>query len=137
MESKKLIAVFCMVLIIGLPFGSLSVAAQDPINPRKSLGDALNPFVDEVDVGEAVIVNVDGYEPITISSDYLQNQDFPVYVFLKGMTAFWLVEVPEGTDAEKPSASTKIVSSPLLLWIFLALILPINIINSDVALFSL
>lgn len=89
-----------MVLIIGLPFGSLSVAAQDPINPRKSLGDALNPFVDEVDVGEAVIVNVDGYEPITISSDYLQNQDFPVYVFLKGMTAGSILF---GDDSEEGS----------------------------------
>ncbi len=100
MESKKLIAIFCMVLIIGLPFSSLSVTARDSVNPYNIMGDVPNPFINEVNVGEAVIVNVDGYEPITISSDYLQNQDFPVYVFLKGMTAGSILF---GDDSEEGS----------------------------------
>ena len=61
-----------MFLIIGLPLSSLNV-------------ESLTIF-DEENVGEAVVVNVAGYEPMTISSDYLQTKDFPVYVHLTGTT---------------------------------------------------
>jgi hypothetical protein len=71
MYNKKVMAMFCMFLIVGLPFSSFSVGAQG---------------ADEESVGEAVTVNVDGYSPVTISSDYLQNKDFPVHAHLTGTT---------------------------------------------------
>ena len=41
---------------------------------------------DPRNLGEIVMVNVDSYEPTTISSDYIRNQNFPVYVYLSGNT---------------------------------------------------
>ncbi len=54
--------------------------------PLSSMDVNALTLLDEENLGEVVTINVEGQRPVTISSDYLQNQDFPVYVFLKGAT---------------------------------------------------
>jgi hypothetical protein len=65
---KKTITLFICMLIIFTPLNVLSFSEQDR------------------DLGEVITVSVDNYEPTTLSSDYLQAKNFPVYVFLRGFT---------------------------------------------------
>jgi len=73
MIKKVFMAMFCMILLITSSFSSF--AFLDNINED-----------DEDNLGEVLLVNVDRYEPVTISADYIRNQNFPVYIYLSGNT---------------------------------------------------
>ncbi len=86
MKEKVLMAVFCIFLIV---FSSVQVSAY-------SLNEE-----DDRDLGEVVLINVDKYEPATVSADYLRNKKFPVYVHLTGTTLesfLWGGSNPEELD---------------------------------------
>jgi len=75
----KLIALFCIFLIISSSLG-ISVDSQTERTPLSDL------FSSEEETGESIIINVDGIEPITLTTDVIENQNAPVYVYLKGTT---------------------------------------------------
>ena len=73
MMKKAFMALFSIFLILSSSFSSYAFLDTTADNDPRNLG-------------EVVLVNVDRYEPTTISSDYIRNQNFPVYVYLRGHT---------------------------------------------------
>ena len=76
--KKKLIALFCILLILSTSYAS----AQSTRN-----NDILPIFTNTIEeTGESIIVNVGKLEPTIVPTNILEEQDVPVYVFLKGAT---------------------------------------------------
>ncbi len=75
MRKEIVFAMISIFLIVSMPMGSYAFLDDFDLNK------------DREDLGEIVLVNVDKYEPTTISSDYIRNKHFPVYVHLSGTTA--------------------------------------------------
>ena len=72
MIKKALMVFACILLLVSTPVSAGFLDIDDKN--------------DERNLGEIVLVNVDRYEPTTISSDYIRNRNFPVYVYLSGTT---------------------------------------------------
>src|SRR3989344_9638996 len=76
--KKKLIALFCILLILSTSYAS----AQSTRN-----NDILPIFTNTIEeTGESIIVNVGKLEPTIVPTNILEEQDVPVYVFLEGAT---------------------------------------------------
>src|SRR3989344_2390492 len=75
--KTKIIAILCILIVITSPI----TIAQTP-------GESTNPFTSgfEEEVGQAIVINVDGIEPTIVPASVLENQNTPVYAFLKGVT---------------------------------------------------
>ncbi|MCG2720127.1 MAG: hypothetical protein L6266_05385 [Nanoarchaeota archaeon] len=69
----RLLAVLLAMLMITLPFSSALVFD-------------IEEKAKEANVGEAIIVNVQGYEPTVIPSSLIEDGDVPIYAFLTGIT---------------------------------------------------
>jgi tetratricopeptide (TPR) repeat protein len=74
MKKKYVMALVSILLIVSGPF-SVYGLFDDIIEQEQKR-----------DLGEIILVNVDKYEPTTISSDYIRNRNFPISVHLTGMT---------------------------------------------------
>ena len=74
MKSKLLISIICMILIVTTPL-TIAVVSFSPsqVGPKE-------------DVGEAIIINIADYEPKPIPQSALENQNVPVFIYLKGTT---------------------------------------------------
>jgi len=68
-----LLAILLAMLMITLPFSF-------------ALDFDLEQQAKEANVGEAIIVNVQGYEPTSIPSSLIEDGDVPIYAFLTGIT---------------------------------------------------
>ena len=66
MKGKLMLVAFCIFLLVT---SSLNVAAFDFFDREN----------DKNNLGEVILINVDHYEPTSVSSDYLRNKNFPVY----------------------------------------------------------
>ncbi len=72
--KERILAIFLAMLVLTMPFSS---ALLFDIEERKQ----------EASAGEAIIVNVKGYEPTVIPSSLIEDGDVPVYAFLTGLTS--------------------------------------------------
>jgi len=70
---NKIFSILCMVLIVSSSFAS----AQSNIPIFSNTIE---------DTGESIIVNVDKIEPTIVPTNVLEEQNVPVYVYLKGAT---------------------------------------------------
>src|SRR3989344_292318 len=74
MKSKLLISIICMILIVTTPLTIAQVSfSPSQVGPKE-------------DVGEAIIINIADYEPKPIPQSALENQNVPVFIYLKGTT---------------------------------------------------
>ena len=82
----KIIAIFCIWLIISSSLSVNVFSEEDDSNIFKGL------FSSDQDTGESIIINVDKIEPFAgVPTSVIENQNAPVYVFLKGSTLGSLV----------------------------------------------
>ena len=72
----KIVAIFCILLIVASP---ITVYAE-----TESKNSYQTNY--EEQAGQAIVINVDKTEPRIVPSSVLENQNTPVYVFLKGAT---------------------------------------------------
>ena len=68
--NKNIIAMLCITLIVTMPI-AYSIDVED---------------LDERDTGESIVINVDDYEPKVVPASVLEENNEPVYAFLKGYT---------------------------------------------------
>jgi len=73
---RKLISIFCIILVLSTSLVSAQFSNIDI--PIYSSG--------EEETGESIIVNVDRIEPTVVPTNILEEQNVPVYVYLKGAT---------------------------------------------------
>ena len=76
MNRKKLLSMVCILLFISLP---IAEAAE------------LTDETDELETGETIAVNVKSYEPTILTSNLIEDNDVPVYVYLAGSTLGTLI----------------------------------------------
>ena len=142
-KLARLRIIFCLVLLLSIPFYTASVYAQTQYDPygfgtdspyysqgyssqfyenpnyysayqgqsssyydpylyqpsyTREISDRYKPiyytpytdyskFRDERDVGEAIAINVRAYEPPVVTSNLVEEEQIPVFVFLEGFTA--------------------------------------------------
>jgi len=86
--KKKIIGLICMFLIVIMPF---NVALVDP-----SFSE-FDSEEDEYDTGESILLNVKEYEPVMVTSNLLEDNNVPVYVFLSALS---IGELFQGTNLE-------------------------------------
>jgi len=77
--NNKIIALLCIVLFVSFPLAS---AAE--IVPTEEY--------EEQDVGAAIAVNVRSYEPTILTSNLIEDNDVPVYMYLAGSTIGTLLQ---------------------------------------------
>src|SRR3989344_6108630 len=82
MNTKLLTTIVCMILIVTLP---LTYAQFPSITPS-----AIGP---KEDIGEAIVLNVADYEPKPIPQSALENQNVPIFIYLKGTTLGSLAQI--------------------------------------------
>ncbi|MBU0930282.1 MAG: hypothetical protein KJ623_04395, partial [Nanoarchaeota archaeon] len=98
---NRLIALSIMLLIVVTPitFAQLDLYGnykepysqqRDPLYNSNAYNQqqysSLGVYGNSNDLGEAIVVNVQGYEPAVIKSSQIESADLPVYVFLSGQT---------------------------------------------------
>ena len=92
MNTKLLTTIVCMILIVTLP---LTYAQFPAITPS-----AIGP---KEDIGEAIVLNVADYEPKPIPQSALENQNVPIFIYLKGTTLGSLAQIfASETNVEDP-----------------------------------
>src|SRR3989344_2213972 len=103
---KKIIAVILMGILLNLP---VIVASEysvqgfidetyDNFNSRYT--NYLSGRGKAIDLGEAIIINVRGYQPEIIPQSSIENQQVPVYVYLSGTTFGTLATYITGESQE-------------------------------------
>ena len=99
---KKLFALMFAFLIV---LSSFSVA-QTSYETENIFG--------EEKTGESIIIEAYKYQPIAVNSNVLEEQDVPVYVFLKATTLGGLISGEESPEAAPfyGLPEIKLVSSP-------------------------
>jgi hypothetical protein len=80
----QLIAIICMILIITTP---MTLAAE-----------TFHEEFDEQDTGESIAVNVKAYEPTIVTSNLIEDNIVPVYVYLAGSTVGTLLGLNDGLE---------------------------------------
>ena len=84
---NKLIALSLLMLVVATPISVLAVDNfnyyTNPYEYRKS--SDVN-YGDPRDLGEAITIEVAGYEPAAVKSSQIESTELPIYVFLKGIT---------------------------------------------------
>lgn len=74
---KKIIAIFCMILILSTSY----------VTAQSTRDNDIQIFTSSIEeTGESIIVNVGKLEPTIVPTNILEEQDVPVYVFLEGAT---------------------------------------------------
>jgi len=99
MNNKKLLAILSIFLIISLPIS----LAQD------------NPFLFSQraqDLGEAIVINVAGQEPLLVRQSLLEQQPAPVFAYLRGDTFTSFYNVEGATPATSKDIFTDISNIP-------------------------
>lgn len=99
MNSKKLLSIICIFLLISLPI----TLAQD------------NPFLFSQraqDIGEAIVVNVAGQEPLVVRQSLLEQQPAPVFAYLRGDTFTSFYNIEGATPASSKDIFTDISKIP-------------------------
>ncbi|RME54581.1 hypothetical protein D6777_03325 [Candidatus Woesearchaeota archaeon] len=108
MKTKRIVSMFMVLLIVMMPLAfaaetanlkkgaeSVQTAAKDVASSSKELAKDVAKLefdkpstkkFNEQDTGESIVVNAVGYEPSTLKSSLLEDDDVPVYVFLAGST---------------------------------------------------
>src|SRR3989338_5506800 len=74
--NKEWSAILCILLVVSLPLTSL---------PEADAQEKPEDF-DERFTGESILVLVDSYDPTVLPASLLEEDNVPVYVFLKGST---------------------------------------------------
>ncbi|MBI2106689.1 N-acetylmuramoyl-L-alanine amidase [Candidatus Woesearchaeota archaeon] len=74
---KKIIAIFCILLILSTSYASAQSTRNNDI-------PVFTNTIEET--GESIIVNVGKLEPTIVPTNILEEQNVPVYVYLKGAT---------------------------------------------------
>jgi hypothetical protein len=83
--NVKLLALLCIILTISLPFvTSAEIVEED---------------YEEFDTGESIVVNVKSYEPTILTSNLIEDNDVPVYIYLAGSTLGTLLERFTGLES--------------------------------------
>ena len=140
MRYKFFITMFCMFLIVSIPFVSADLAGNNFDNVAPSVPSSLNPdpyygsslggytyndpfasavrretsgYSSENNLGEAIIVNVADYEPKQVRESLLDQSDAPVFVYLKG-TTLGTVLSPLTKDVESRDFITGINQIPAI-----------------------
>jgi len=88
-----------------------STSGQGVWYNQQSLGDKLRQWTsgmgmagiwgDPINLGEAIIVNIADYEPKIVRSAMLEQQDMPVFVYLRGTTFGTLSSLATGDVSQK------------------------------------
>ncbi|HLC58316.1 MAG TPA: transglycosylase SLT domain-containing protein [Candidatus Nanoarchaeia archaeon] len=109
MKKNRLIAIFCMLLIVSMPivFSADVTNNPSPLENQQSsylsnsfsnsvYNDPYQNYVrrstgygsygPEQYLGEAIVINVADYEPKLVRASLLEQQDVPVFIYLKGYT---------------------------------------------------
>ncbi|MBS3159227.1 hypothetical protein J4436_00395 [Candidatus Woesearchaeota archaeon] len=99
MKSKNFVTIVCMILIIITPF---SVAIDNPFLFSQRAQD----------LGEAVVVNVAGQEPLIIRQALIEQQPVPVFAYLRGDTFTSFYSIQEVTPETSKDIFTDINNIP-------------------------
>jgi len=84
--NKKILSLICMFLIISSSFAS--VLAAEIVEDEDA----------EYDTGESIIVQVESYEPSVLIVNLLEDNNIPVYAYLKGTTIGNIVGSSNGLE---------------------------------------
>src|SRR3989344_2193768 len=103
--NKKIISIFCMLLIITTPL-TLAAFSETDLNPSTILSGTYG----KQDLGEAIVVNVGGYEPRVIQSSSIESGTGVVYVYLQGTTFGTLASTITGKS--QPDLATGLTNIP-------------------------
>ena len=103
--NKKIISIFCMLLIITIPLTFAQFSETD-LNPSTMLSGTYG----KQDLGEAIIVNVAGYEPRVLQSSSIESGTGLAYVYLKGTTFGTLASTI--TVKSQPDLATGLTNIP-------------------------
>ena len=102
--KNKLVALFCIALIISSSL-SVNVYSEDQENDRGTRF-LKNLFSFEEETGESIVINVDSIEPFPgVPTNLIENQNVPVYVYLKGTTGAKIFKPGEETVEHQAGAT--------------------------------